>query len=182
MRKKEILGNFIKKQGILCDYEIKELTGEPGTYTALITFLPGTKESYFERDGKKVCLSAAGYREIVYMPMNEFWSITVFYNAESEILGWYFDISRGNFLDEKGMPCSDDIFLDLIILPGGQTITEDADELQEALDNSEITIDDYDHAWKIHDQIKNSKWSDAEFLTKLSEKLLADYNILKERT
>ena len=181
MRKKDILGNFVKNPDVLYSYSIKKLDEEALAYSALIAFLPGTKEYYFKHDNKRVCLSATGYKEIVYMPMNEYWSMVAFYNAESEMLGWYFDISKGNFLDEYGMPCSDDIFLDLLILPDGRTITLDADELQEALDNNEITTCDYNHAYKIHDQIINSKWSDVDFLTKLSEKLLSDYkNISKE--
>ena len=175
MRKKEILGNFIKNPGILCDYEIKELTDEPKAYTALITFLPGTIESHFEHNGQKTCQAAAGHKEIVYLPLDMPWSMLTFYNFDNKPTGWYFDISRGNFVDEKGIPCIDDIFLDLLVFPDGQAITKDADELQEALDNNEITADDYNHAWNIHDEILNSKWSNVEFLTTLSDKLLIDY-------
>ena len=33
----------------------------------------------------------------------------------------------------------------------------------------------YTHAYRIYEQIKNSKWGDSDFLSKLSDKLLLDY-------
>ena len=170
MRKKDILGNFVKKPGILYDYEIKKMEGQAEIYTALITFLPGTKVFRPELDG-------AGCKEIVYLPLDKPWSIITFYKPDNEISGWYFDISRGNFVDENGIPCTDDIFLDLIILPDGRVVTEDVGELQEALDKNEITIEDYDHAYRVHDEIINSQWSDPAFLTTLGKKLLSEYNL-----
>lgn len=107
--------------------------------------------------------------------MDEYWALTAIFNPENEIIGWYFDISKRNFIDENGVPCRDDIFLDLIITVDGQTITKDANELQEALDTGDISIDDYNHAYKIHDQILTSKWNNVEQLKSLSVKLFTEY-------
>jgi predicted RNA-binding protein associated with RNAse of E/G family len=111
----------------------------------------------------------------MYLPLKEFWCITAFYGPDNELLQWYFDISKGNFLDENAMPCIDDIFLDLVILPNGKPVTLDADELQEALDKGVITADDSKHAYAVHDQILASKWNNVALLTELSNKLLAEY-------
>jgi len=173
MRKKNILGNFVKNEGVLYEYEIKKLADEPEAYSALITFLPGTRELHVNE--RSLCLVSDSYKWLMYLPLNEFWCITVFFSPENEILDWYFDITLGNFLDEEGMPCMNDLYLDLVIQPNGQTITLDADELQEALETGEISIDDYRHAYRIHDQIKCSKWSDVVFLSQLSAKLLAEF-------
>ena len=54
-------------------------------------------------------------------------------------------------------------------------IQYDDDELQKVLDKGEISIDDYIHAYKVHDYLLNSKWSNVEFLASLSETLLSDY-------
>ena len=175
MRKKDILGNFNKNPGVLYSHSIKKLAGDTEAYSALITFLPGSRELTVEYEGKQICLAGPGYKWLMYLPMDEYWCITAFYSPDNELLEWYFDISLGNFVDESGMPCINDIHLDLVVLPNGQTVTLDADELQEALDNNEITAADYNHAYKIHDQIKSSEWSDAKFLTELSEKLFLDY-------
>jgi len=175
MQKRDILGNFVKKDGVLCEYEIKKLDGQSEAYSALITFLPGTRELRCNDCDKALCLGSEGYKWLMYLPIGEFWSLETFYNSAGELIQWYFDINKRNFIDESGMPCREDLYLDLVVLPDGQTMTLDADELQEALDISKISIDDYHHAYKIHDQIKASKWSNVTFLSQLSAKLLADY-------
>ncbi len=89
------------------------------------------------------------------------------------LLEWYFDISNGNFLDEGGIPCSDDLFLDLVIMPNGTPITLDQDELKEAFEQGTIDFDAYHTAYRIRDEILNSKWSDTTWLSQLSAQLVS---------
>jgi predicted RNA-binding protein associated with RNAse of E/G family len=154
---------------------VKELTGGTAAYSALIRFLPGCRELYVDNHGERVCLAGKGYQWLMYLPLEECWCLNAFYSPEGTLLQWYFDISKGNFLDEDKMPCIDDIFLDLVILPDGEAITIDADELQEALDSGVITRDDFNHAYRIHDEILKSKWKDADFLKHFSDQLLLEY-------
>jgi predicted RNA-binding protein associated with RNAse of E/G family len=175
MRKKDILGNYVKQPDVKYSHAIRKLDGEIEAYSALIRFLPGCREFYSHASGEPVRLAGDGCRWLMYLPLDEYWCLNTYYSPEGEILGWYFDLSKGNFLDENGMPCTDDIFLDLIILPNGQPVTDDADELQEALDNGVITADDFKHAYAVHDQILASKWNDVALLTELSATLLAEY-------
>lgn len=175
MRKKTIWGNYIKNEGVLfvpsaLKY-IKELDG----YAAVIDFLPGTKEFYVEDGGSTICLSGTDYRWLMYLPMQENWCLTTFYDPSGLILEWYFDISKGNFTDENGVPCTDDLFLDLVLLSDGKSVTLDADELQQALDSSEIDIEDYRMAYRIRDEILSGRWSDTMLLTSLCEKLLSSF-------
>lgn len=175
MRKKDILGNEWLSKSFMFDSSMKKLDGEYKGYSAIQNFLSGSRELYVNDDGENQCLSGEGYKWLTYLPMNNYWALMVFYNPKGEIIRWYFDISKKNFLDENGIPCRDDIFLDLIILKDGRTITDDADELQEALNKGEISIDDYNHVYKVHDHLLNSKWSNVEFLDTLSKTLLSDY-------
>lgn len=176
MRKKDIIGNWVKNTGVLYSHSIKKLSNEFEGYSALINFLPESKELVVNNDeSTQICLSRGGYKWLMYLPMNENWCITAFYNRQNEILQWYFDISKGNFLDENGIPCIDDIFLDLIIFPDGSAITIDADELQDALDKKEISVADYNHAYNVRNQILKSKWNNVQLLMSLSENLLSEY-------
>lgn len=177
MRKKDIFGHFTKRKEIVCSCAMRKVADEPLAYTALINFLPGCKEYHFNVADQRIHLAGKGCKWLVYLPLDEHWSITTFYDTNNEIQEWYFDISKGNFIDEDGMPCIDDIFLDLAILPDGRTITVDADELQDALDKNEITVDDYDHAYRVHNEIIQSKWNDAKMLTALSNQLLSGYEL-----
>lgn len=175
MRKKDILGNYVKRPGVIYTASQKKLCGEFEGYSALINFLPGTRRFNTRYNDKEYCLSDEGYKWLMYLPMNENWCITAFYDREENIIEWYFDISKGNFLDENGMPCTDDIFLDLIIMADGHSFTIDGDELQEALDKNEITSDDFNFAYEVRDSILSSKWNDVKLLNRLCETLLSDY-------
>jgi len=174
MRKKDILGHFVQNPEVRYTYAIRKLDGETEGYSALIRFLPGCRELVVEDGGERIQLSGDGYKWLMYLPMNEYFCLNAFYDPQGKILEWYFDISKGNFVDEAGMPCIDDIFLDLVILPDGRAVTLDADELQKALDKGEITADDCDHAYNVRDQILHSEWNDVVLLTRLSNALLAE--------
>ena len=173
MRKKTILSSFTERPDVLFSHSTIKLPDETETYSALITFLPGTRGLKTDVNGKEIVLAGAGYKWLMYLPIGGFWCLSTYYTPENELIGWYFDISRKNFLDENGMPCTDDIFLDLAISADGEIATLDADELQEALDGGEITLQDYNYAYKIRDEIIDSHWNDVGFLAGLSGKLLS---------
>jgi predicted RNA-binding protein associated with RNAse of E/G family len=50
-------------------------------------------------------------------------------------------------VDERGVPCYEDLYLDIVISPEGETLLLDVDELDEALRLGEITQSQYDFAW-----------------------------------
>ena len=181
MRKKEIRGYLGTRPEFISTHNIIKLSDEVDTYSALINFLPGTKELHGVCDGRELCLVSAGYKWLVYLPMSKHWCLTAFYNADGELFEWYFDISRSNFLDENGAPCIDDLYLDLVVFPSGQVVTLDADELQDALDKGEITQDDFNHAYKVHDQIKDSPWVNVEYLKNLCDNLMSKFECCHNR-
>ena len=53
------------------------------------------------------------------------------FNEKVTIIQWYIDICIQNGV-ENGRPFWDDLYLDLIVLPYGEMIQKDADELEEA--------------------------------------------------
>lgn len=175
MRKKDIFGHFVKRKEVVCSYTMKKVADEEAAYSALVKFLPGCKEFLYNLADKQIHVAGNGCKWLIYLSLNEYWSIITFYDTNNEVQEWYFDISKGNFIDENGMPCIDDVFLDLAILPDGRTVTVDADELQDALDKKEITVDDYNHAYRVHNEILQSKWNDVDMLTAFSKKLISEY-------
>ena len=174
MRKKTIWGSYIKNAGVLCTRSaLKRLPGESEAYAAAIDFLPGTREMYVEDGGSSLLLSGAGFRWLMYLPVRENWCLTAFYDPGGNILEWYFDISKANFVDESGVPCTDDLYLDLVLLPDGRSVTLDAGELEEALAQGEIEPRDYCAAYRIRDTILNGKWGDAAMLKEFCAGMLS---------
>jgi len=177
MRKKDIINIFSDKFGMTFSHSIRKNT-EKSEYSVLVKCLSGCKDMFVESAfGQKIQWAGSDFKILLYLPICENWCLSAYYSPDNEMLFWYFDISRKNLIDEDGMLCMDDIFLDLVIQPDGQTITLDEDELHEALEKGEITKVDFDNAYIVHDQIKNSNWSNADFLNEISSKLLLEHEL-----
>ncbi len=102
--------------------------------------------------GKKTVVMDKDYAILEYTPIDEKFNVRVFINSQNRILGYYFDITQGNYLDEDSVPYYDDAYLDVTcsVLPTGDlyhVATDDEDELDEALREGKITQQAYDEIW-----------------------------------
>ncbi len=61
---------------------------------------------------------------------------------------WYFDIAR-EIGKENGVPYEDDLYLDVVLKPNGETVLLDEDELKEAFERMEMTKKEFDEAYEI---------------------------------
>lgn len=77
---------------------------------------------------------ADGYYIVELTPLDQYYNARAFINTNLDVVGYYFNISRGNGVI-NGVPYYDDLYLDIIHHPGSQTIPTilDEDELQSAL-------------------------------------------------
>lgn len=97
-----------------------------------------------------------GYYILEIIPKNENYTIRIFVNDKKEILEYYFDITYKNGLDEEtNIPYYEDLYLDITVKNNKIEIL-DEDELQEALDNKEITKEQFDLANKTKDKLLKS--------------------------
>ena len=181
MRKKDILGNYVKRSNASYISEIRELPGELCGYSALIEFMAGNRALLAEYGGESLCLAADGYRWLMVLPLDEHWCMTAMYDARGRIVEWYFDITRQNYVDEDGLPCFDDLYLDLVLMPDGSTILLDEDELLGGLSSGVVTKEDYDFAHRICGELSKSKWTDPAFVGPFCDIILADYRRRGER-
>lgn len=98
-------------------------------------------------DETEVCILANNYTWIMLYPKNQKYAITAMYDENNQIIEWYFDMVK-NIGIENGIPYIDDLYLDLVITKDGETYILDENELQEALDNNDITKEDFDTAYE----------------------------------
>lgn len=99
------------------------------------------------------CLIDVGYYIFEIIPKNENYTIRIFVNDNKEILEYYFDITYKNGLDEEtNIPYYEDLYLDITV-KNDKIEVLDEDELQEALDNKEITKEQFDLANKTKDEL-----------------------------
>jgi len=190
VRKKDILCNMTGDHNLFFSYSIKKLTGRIDEYSALVNFLPDCKEKSFDIFGsaaacfgmpavqynKRVQWAGPGYRMLMYLPLYEKWCLSAYYAPDGAPLFWYFDISRKNFLDENGMPCTDDIFLDLVITLEGEAVTLDEDELADAFEAGIVSQADVDDAYAVRDRIIKSGWNDIGLLIKFCAELINGFD------
>lgn len=84
---------------------------------------------------------------MTYFPKKETYSMTVMYDPNWNLIQWYFDIERYPCQYDSGIPYSEDLYLDVVVVPNGIFYTLDEEELKEALINQLISNDEYDMAY-----------------------------------
>ena len=119
--------------------------------------------------GKDYCLADDGYIWLQQLPVEENFCITTMFNNKQEIVQWYIDIIKAQGITEKGIPYFDDLFLDVVVVPEGQVLLLDEDELEEALNNNEITKQEYNMAYEEANKIINEVATNINRLTELSK-------------
>ena len=73
-----------------------------------------------------------------------------------------FDAYDAQGYDDDNVPYFYDLYLDLVVYPNGDIITDDMDELQEALETGEITELQYNRAITTSQKLQNGLLSDIE--------------------
>ncbi len=98
-------------------------------------------------DQKSLCIVDDGYSWLQHFPTEAHYSLTTMFDSKGEIVQWYIDICQKNGI-ENGIPYMDDLFLDIVVLPTGEVILKDADEIKEALSYGMIEKALYNLAWE----------------------------------
>jgi uncharacterized protein len=94
-----------------------------------------------------------GYMWLQHFPLGQNFAMITVFDQEGKIVQWYIDICLEIGV-ENGIPWLDDLYLDIVVLPRGEMILLDEDELQEALECKTITKEQYDLAWREYARLK----------------------------
>ena len=130
--------------------EFRQMKIQDGSFTGDVTLLTMNKVSapaIFDYSNRKVCVVDDGYSWLQHFPQNERFSLTTVFDEAGNIVQWYIDICLANG-NENGRPWMDDLYLDIILLPNGDIIRKDAEELEAALLEGVITEELYRVAWE----------------------------------
>jgi uncharacterized protein len=122
----------------------------------------------YDDDDKNICIVDDGYMWLQQFPLEKNHSVTTMFDANGGIVQWYIDICNKNSI-ENNVPYLDDLYLDIVLLPTGEVIVKDANELEEALLKGIIDKSLYDLAWDELNHIKNLISKDSFELIKLSK-------------
>ena len=96
---------------------------------------------------QEIQIAGDGYSWLQQFPAGQKHVITTMFNADGQIIQAYIDICLRHGRDTTGI-FWDDLFLDLVLLPSGECLILDADELEAALATGVVSQDQYAAAWK----------------------------------
>ncbi|CAM3010186.1 DUF402 domain-containing protein [Hathewaya histolytica] len=122
-------------------------------YAAISYFKKVTAPRYAEMNGVDYLILDEGHTWIQYFPEGLNYAVTVMFDCNKKIVQWYFDICTSNKIDERGIPYFNDLYLDVVLLPKGDTMLLDEDELEEALKIGDITEEEYHMAKEVAEDI-----------------------------
>jgi uncharacterized protein len=92
-----------------------------------------------EYGGKRMCLADRGYLWMQHYPKGEHFVVTTMFDPSGNVVQWYIDVCKTQGVTDQQVPWFDDLFLDIVVLPTGEVMLLDEDELEEALDEGQIT-------------------------------------------
>jgi predicted RNA-binding protein associated with RNAse of E/G family len=97
--------------------------------------------------GRRVCVANNGYSWLQFFPQGACHVSTVMFDEQGQVVQWYIDICKRQYMDDQGLLWYEDLYLDVVFLPGDKIELLDVDELDEALSHSIISADEYNLAW-----------------------------------
>lgn len=118
---------------------------------------------------KEVCIVDNGYMWLQHFPLEKNHSVTTMFDANGEIVQWYIDICLENGV-EDGVPWMDDLFLDIVVLPSGEILLLDEDDLEQAYKSGTISKEKYDLALNEVKEIMSQLDNDEFRLMTLAQK------------
>lgn len=90
-----------------------------------------------------VLIADVGYSWLQVAFKNQYFWATMMYDEKGEFMQGYFDITGGNTFEDMENPKFQDMYLDLVLLKDGGIQVLDREELNEALEQKEITAEQY---------------------------------------
>lgn len=117
-------------------------------YVTLLRLDEVSEPLYVNFGQQRVCIADRGYDWVQHFPDGAPYVLLAAFDGQGELVQWYIDVVAGIGIDECGVPWYEDLYLDIVISPTGETLLLDVDELDEALRQGEVTQSQYDFAWR----------------------------------
>ncbi|HVU65863.1 MAG TPA: DUF402 domain-containing protein [Ktedonobacteraceae bacterium] len=97
---------------------------------------------------ERVCIADSGYDWVQHFPDGAPYVLLAAFDEGGNLVQWYIDIVARTGVDERGVPWYEDLYLDIVVSPAGETLLLDVAELDDALRQGEVTPAHYDFAWR----------------------------------
>jgi predicted RNA-binding protein associated with RNAse of E/G family len=123
---------------------------------------------WVEWQGRSFCICDGDYTWLQHFPVNTHYAVTTMFDPQGQVIQWYIDICHRHWVDDKGVPWWEDLYLDLLVFPVGDCHIVDGDELDEALQTGVIDARLHRLAWDEAHRLQSVIQADAFPLLSLS--------------
>ena len=138
-------------------------------YVCNLKFKDISNPLIIKNEVREFCIKDNDYEWFEVYPDNANYAITIMFDDNQNLIEWYFDIAKEVGI-ENNIPYEDDLYLDMIIMPNGQKLVLDEEELIDALNKGEILQSDVDLAYQTLKQLEFQYVNNFDYLVKLTNK------------
>ena len=124
-------------------------------------------------NGKEQIVCDKGIKWISILPKDKYYCITAMLDQNEEIIVWYIDMIASQGV-EDGIPYFYDLYLDLVVYPDGMVITDDMDELEDALKKGDISEQLFRRAINTKEELENTLLSDINSFERYTKEFIAN--------
>ena len=129
-------------------------------YVGLLTIDEVSQKQEWNYKDETITVCDNGYKWLTIMPKDDYYCITVMMDSDYNVQVSYIDMIDSQGIDEDGVPFFYDCYLDLVVYPDGYVKVDDRDELDEALNNGDISKEQYERALQTADKLMNGLLND----------------------
>ena len=101
---------------------------------------------YVTSVGQRLCIADAGYTWLQHFPDNSRYCVTTVLNPAGEVVHFYIDIAAKTGVSEENVPWWDDVYLDVLVVPGVGSEIIDEDDLESGLADGVVQEEDAERA------------------------------------
>lgn len=143
------------------------------------TKMKDVKPLFVNNGVEEICVKNNGFEWLEVYPDNSNYAITIMFDDKTNIIEWYFDISKEIGI-ENGIPYEDDLYLDMVITPDGQELILDEDELKEACEEGKITQEDVKMAYQVLEELENKYAHNFDYLVDFTKRFYKFFDNKKQ--
>lgn len=104
--------------------------------------------------GRRLCVADAGYTWLQHFPDGARYCVTTVLNPDGEVVQHYIDVADKLGVSDEDIPWWDDLYLDVLVVPGVGSEIVDEDDLEQGLIEGVVTEAD---AAQAHSEAKRLK-------------------------
>ena len=170
--KKKIFSNTYLREAD--KYQIKFYLDEDDYYISVKKLVHLTDYFYI---ADNVLAMGDGFYVFEVIPKKGNHALRIFIDDKKQVVEYYFDIIKESGIDpDSKIPYFYDLYLDVVLPPNKEAYVVDQDELEEALNNKDITKEEYDLAIKEKDKLLEEIKNNTNKLLKIDYlKYLGDF-------